>query len=96
MSLIDRLGRRRSETVAPSLICLAADGTDINQLTTNEAQDWNPDWAKDGRIYFSSDRSDASNIWSVIPEFVEIVGEATAEPISIPRPRPGSRVEEVR
>jgi TolB protein len=48
------------------------DGTNLNQLTSNEGQDWNPDWSSDGRIYFSSSRVDGgANIWSVIPEFVE-------------------------
>ncbi|MFP8871526.1 MAG: hypothetical protein VCB43_08930, partial [Myxococcota bacterium] len=49
-----------------------ADGTNLNQLTSNEGQDWNPDWSNDGRIFFSSGRVDGGeNIWSVIPEFVE-------------------------
>jgi len=48
------------------------DGTNLNQLTSNEGQDWNPDWSSDGRIYFSSSRVDGgANIWSVIPEFVD-------------------------
>jgi len=49
-----------------------ADGTNLNQLTSNEGHDWNPDWSNDGRIFFSSGRVDGgANIWSVIPEFVE-------------------------
>ncbi|MDI6795613.1 MAG: DPP IV N-terminal domain-containing protein [Desulfatibacillaceae bacterium] len=48
------------------------DGTNLTQLTGHDGPDWNPSWARDGRIYFSSKRDGYYNIWSVIPEFITI------------------------
>jgi len=61
-----------------------ANGNSINQLTTDKAQEWGPTWTTDGRIYFSSDTGQNVNIWSVIPEFVQ-VGES-APSTSSPAP----------
>lgn len=51
------------------------DGTELTQITSHAAPDWNPYWAIDpnkpndpnGRIYFTSERSGNPNIWSVKP-----------------------------
>ncbi len=51
------------------------DGTDLTQITSHSAPDWNPYWAIDvnnpddpnGRIFFTSDRTGNANIWSVKP-----------------------------
>ncbi len=62
------------------------DGTDLTQITSHSAPDWNPYWAKDvnnpndpnGRIFFTSDRTGNANIWSVKPiiaGMVAMVGE---------------------
>lgn len=48
------------------------DGTALTQLTAHKAEDWAPVWAADGRIYFSSKRDKYNNIWSVVPEFVQL------------------------
>jgi tricorn protease-like protein len=51
------------------------DGTDLTQVTSHAAPDWNPCWARDpddpesavGRLYFHSLRSGTANVWSVSP-----------------------------
>ncbi len=51
------------------------DGTDLTQITSHSAPDWNPYWAIDpnnpddpnGRIYFTSERNGNPNVWSVKP-----------------------------
>jgi len=48
------------------------DGTNLTQLTGHKAQDWNPVWSSRGRIFFTSERDNYQNIWSAIPEFVDI------------------------
>lgn len=48
------------------------DGTSLTQLTTHEKTDYSPCWAMDGRIFFASNRDRYNNIWSVIPEFVDL------------------------
>lgn len=57
---------------AHDLWTINIDGTNLTQLTTHQESDWDPWWSGDGRIYFSSERDGFTNIWSVIPEFVEI------------------------
>lgn len=60
------------------------DGTDLTQITTHSAPDWNPYWAVDpndptdsnGRIYFTSERSGNPNIWSVKPVIAGLVAAA--------------------
>lgn len=55
------------------------DGRDLARLTTTDAPDWDPFWAKDssggpGRIYFTSLMGGYSNIWSLRPVMVDIPG----------------------
>jgi Tol biopolymer transport system component len=42
-----------------------ADGSHPCRLTTSSAADWLPTWASNGSIYFVSDRSGTSRIWSL-------------------------------
>ncbi len=43
-----------------------ADGTNLKALTNNPAQDYSPQWAKDGKsIYFLSSRKDGVQLWQV-------------------------------
>lgn len=75
-------GQQTSERVVDDLAKVRAadiwtmnvDGTDLSQLTTHDDDDWYPCWSGDGRIYFSSLRDGYMNLWSVVPEFVEIGG----------------------
>jgi len=42
------------------------DGTDLRQLTTHTANDYNPVWSRDGKsIYFLSSRTDNTQIWKI-------------------------------
>lgn len=57
------------------------DGTNLTQITSHSAPDWNPYWAIDpanaqdmnGRIYFTSERSGTPNVWSVKPIIADMV-----------------------
>ncbi|GHV21645.1 hypothetical protein AGMMS49959_11100 [Planctomycetales bacterium] len=57
------------------------DGTNLTQITSHSAPDWNPYWALDpqnpqdlnGRIYFTSERGGTPNIWSVKPIIPDLV-----------------------
>jgi dipeptidyl aminopeptidase/acylaminoacyl peptidase len=57
------------------------DGTNLTQITTHSAPDWNPYWALDpqnptdpnGRLYFTSERAGVPNIWSVKPIVADLV-----------------------
>lgn len=57
---------------AADIWVIKRNGTELSQLTAHEAPDWNPIWADSGRIFFVSQRGGQSNIWSVLPEFVEL------------------------
>ncbi|MDR0867932.1 MAG: hypothetical protein LBP75_05590 [Planctomycetota bacterium] len=60
------------------------DGTNLTQITSHSAPDWNPYWALDpqnpqdlnGRIYFTSERGGTPNIWSVKPIIPDLVAAA--------------------
>lgn len=59
---------------ADDIYVVRIDGTDLTQITSHSAPDWDPWWASDpsdptgpGRIYFTSERSGVANIWSVKP-----------------------------
>lgn len=57
---------------ADDIWVVRTDGTDLTQITSHSAPDWNPCWAAEkgsasGRIYFSSLRNGHANIWSVKP-----------------------------
>lgn len=62
------------------------DGTNLTQITSHSAPDWDPFWAKDpadsagpGRIYFDSTRSGQPNIYSVRPVVADILVRARPE-----------------
>jgi dipeptidyl aminopeptidase/acylaminoacyl peptidase len=45
---------------------IGTDGTNLRQLTTDPAGDFNPCWSKDGKsIYFLSTRSKSSQVWRI-------------------------------
>jgi len=44
---------------------VSADGLNPTRLTTAAAADWMPCFSSDGRVYFVSDRSGSSRIWSL-------------------------------
>ncbi|MBF0244259.1 MAG: PD40 domain-containing protein [Planctomycetes bacterium] len=48
-----------------------ADGTHLVRLTNDDAPDWNPVWAKSGRIFFLSKRNGFQNVWSFIPKNID-------------------------
>jgi TolB protein len=60
------------ETRGADIWTINIDGTDLTQLTTHKADDFSPTWSRDGRIFFTSERDGYTNIWSVLPEFVDL------------------------
>jgi len=51
------------------------DGTNNHRITGNDASDFSPCWAPDGRIFFCSDRQYIDNIWSAKPYNVDFTAE---------------------
>lgn len=54
-----------------------ADGTGLTQLTTTGQAEFSPSWGADNRIYFSLERDGAVNIWSALPETVDVTAPAS-------------------
>jgi dipeptidyl aminopeptidase/acylaminoacyl peptidase len=49
-----------------SLYLAAVDGSSVRRLTTNDANDTQPQWSRDGKtIYFVSNRSGSSQVWRI-------------------------------
>ena len=61
---------------------IGVNGRGLIQVTADNQPDWQPRWsARDGRIYFVSERNGFRNIWSVRPPvFPEIAAPAAAVP----------------
>ncbi len=51
-----------------NLFACRTDGSEFTALTDGTASNLNPEWAKNGRIYFSSDQAGSNDIWSLEPE----------------------------
>ena len=53
-------------------------GTGLTQITTHKGNDWAPAWGEDPedfpqtRIFFTSDRQKVDNIWSAVPQILEL------------------------
>jgi len=56
-----------------------ADGTHLVRLTNDDAPDWNPIWAQNGRVFFVSLRNGVQNIWSVLPRSIDSFHPDTVE-----------------
>ncbi len=62
---------------------MPASGGASVRITTEDANDWNPVWAPDGKfIYFASDRGGNMNLWRVAVD--EKTGEALGSPEAVP------------
>jgi TolB protein len=72
--------RSRTGTPAQDIWTINADGTHRTRITDGRGVNAMPTWARDGRIYFVSDRAGAESIWSA----------ATAEPTQAVEPSPES------
>jgi len=60
---------------------VGADGTGRQRLTDGNGTNLSPWWAKDGRVYFISDRSGVECVWSVrVPQGMEAVAKKKSEP----------------
>lgn len=70
-----------SGTPASDLWIVGVDGTGRVSLTGGRFMNLMPTWAPDGRIYFVSDRTGVSNIWSVGTE--KAIVAATGKPITV-------------
>ncbi len=75
-----------SGTPASDLWLVGVDGTGRVSLTGGRFMNLMPSWGPDGRIYFVSDRTGVSNIWSVGTE--KAIVAATGKPMS-PAPHNG-------
>ncbi|MBF0196105.1 MAG: PD40 domain-containing protein [Planctomycetes bacterium] len=49
------------------IFTISVDGTHLIRLTNDGAPDWNPIWAKDGRVFYVSMQNGFQNIWSIKP-----------------------------
>jgi Tol biopolymer transport system component len=58
---------------------IRTDGTHLIRLTNDNAEDWNPVWANNGRIFFISTRSGHKNIWSLRPKDMDMFHPDTVE-----------------
>ena len=78
-----RLAQWQARIYKPDDIwAVSLDGTDLTQITTHPAPDWNPCWASEegnpyGRIYFTSERNGVPNIWSVQPQIPGMIVDKT-------------------
>lgn len=61
----DRTSGAKDERVNNNVYIINADGSNLQQLTTNESDDTSPQWSptEEGVIYFLSTRGGATNIW---------------------------------
>lgn len=59
------------------------DGKSRIRLTGDHMQDWSPNWAPDGRIYFSSNRGGPDNIWSLKPLDTQLIQATRVSPTRV-------------
>ena len=70
---------RRGTNAAGDIWSVAADGSGPVAITSDPSIDWNPVWARDGYVYFSSNRGGSMNLWRVR------VDENTGTPLERPQ-----------
>jgi dipeptidyl aminopeptidase/acylaminoacyl peptidase len=59
----------RSGGARQDLFVSDIDGTDEQQITDDDAKDWDPEWSPDGsRITYYSDRSGTYEVWTIDPD----------------------------
>ncbi len=73
---------------ADDIYVVSLNGTDLTQVTSHAAPDWDPWWARDpsdpkgpGRIYFTSERMGVANIWSVKPLIPGLLASRMRAPV---------------
>ncbi len=71
---------------------VAADGTDRRRLTDGNGVNLSPCWARDGRVYFVSNRGGVENVWSVRPDVGQTFTAANAPPVASPTAKPNTTV----
>lgn len=58
----------KADSRSTDLYLMSANGSDLHQLTTHSASDFNPRWSPDQRwIYFLSSRSGKFQVWKISP-----------------------------
>jgi len=72
-SLWIAFGQFDSEGRADDVWAVRADGSRYLRVTWDPAPEWDPCWAPDGRIYFTTIRNGAQGIWAVAPENTELL-----------------------
>lgn len=66
-------GEFDAEGKADDIWAVRADGTRYLRITWDPAPEWDPCWAPDGRILFTTIRNGAQGIWAVAPENTELL-----------------------
>jgi Tol biopolymer transport system component len=80
-------GRRLAANRKNGIWTIPVDGGELVPLLADDAIDWNPVWAPDGRhLYFVSDRSGTMNLWRIAID--EDSGRPRGEPQPIVTPAP--------
>ncbi|MBI4574726.1 MAG: PD40 domain-containing protein [Planctomycetes bacterium] len=75
--------RRDVETDADDIWVVDVDGNNLTRITYDPEADWDPLWAADGRIYFSSGRGGKTNIWSLEPVDLPLLRGGLPRPESL-------------
>jgi WD40 repeat protein len=63
---------------------MRSDGTDMRQLTDDDARDRGPSWTPDGRICFYSSRSGTYQVWTIRPDGSELTQASHLPEINMP------------
>lgn len=66
-------GQFDAEGKADDIWAVRADGSRFLRVTWDPAPEWDPAWAPDGRIFFTTVRNGAQGIWVVAPENSELL-----------------------
>jgi Tol biopolymer transport system component len=70
---------------ARDIFTVGRDGGEVTPVTSDEAADWSPVWAPDGKyLYFSSDRGGSMNLWRVRVNTSSGKKESDPEPVNVP------------
>ena len=73
------------------LFTVRADGSELTELTNDQALDWAPQWSPDERyLYFGSDRAGAMNLWRLPIDQDTGQARGDPEPLGIPSAWTGS------
>ena len=70
------------DTGQRDLFTIPAEGGARTALTSDAALDWSPTWARDGFVYFASDRGGAMNLWRLAVDESTGAARGAPEPVT--------------